>query len=93
MTEITEYDAGRGQHFTRTVKSGADVANAQATQKMQDASRLGTQGAKPKRRPAPKQSDFGADLKAWREATRKWRAEEDADPDSQARQRALSRLK
>lgn len=93
MAEVTEYDAANRRNYTRTVKSGADVANAQATAKMTDASGLGSKGAKPKKRPMPRQSDFGADVRAYGEAVRKWRQEEESDPDNQARQRALNRMK
>lgn len=91
MAEERTWDAANKRYMTRTVKSGDDVANAVATAKMQDASGLGSKEKKAKR-PPPKQADY-PDMATYGAAVRKWRLDDEADPDSQARSRALSKMR
>jgi len=48
--------------------------------------------AKTPKAPMPKQSDFDGDLKAYGEAMRKWRIEQDADSDNIAQKQALRNM-
>lgn len=92
MADITEYDQQRRQSYQRTVKSGEDVANAQSTERMTNAAGLGSREKKSSRQP-PKASDFAGDMRAYGEALRKFRVEEESNPDSQAKSRALARMR
>jgi len=92
MAEERTWDPQNRRYVTRVTKTGADVANAQSTERMTNAAGLGSLQKKSARTP-PKASDYGGDMKAYGEAMRRFRVDEEADPDSQARTRALNRMK
>jgi hypothetical protein len=93
-TELFTDSQGRTQ--SRDTETGAEAGAAAATAAASTAAGLGAReknhGTAPGKSPQPKMSDFGGDLGQYGEAMRKWRNEQDADPENQGQKRALKAM-
>ena len=85
------YNPTGGLVSTTPDKKKRGEAEAESAVQLENAPAAGSKQKKGKR-PVPKAADFGGDMKAFGEALRKYREEENADTDTQARKRALGRM-
>ncbi len=79
-------DRAKALDTDKRVRAAAD------SQIKTSAAGLGSRQNVTSRKPAPKQSDFGGDMKAFGAAMRSWRLEQDNDPEVQGQKKALKGL-